>query len=140
MTAELVLRRRDVFGDGSFTEMKKIITVGGPLADSRNDVLDAIHKVEAGQQIEAADKVNFASWSALAAVMSDKRLELLQHLRQHPAENVRQLAAALGRDYKRVYEDVARLEEAGLIDRAADGCLCVLWSEIQAVVSLDHAA
>lgn len=104
--------------------MKKVVTVGGALFG------DA----------EAEDRVNFATWSALAAVMSDKRLELLQHLRRRPAESIRQLAQALGRDYKRVYEDVDKVETAGLIDRDGEGRLVVLWSEIRTVVRLDQAA
>jgi len=120
--------------------MRKIITVGGSLDEAGKNVIDAIGRIERGERIEATDRVNFASWSALAAVMTDRRLELLQHLRRHPAENVRRLAAALGRDYKRVYEDVARLEGAGLIDRDNDGRLCVLWAEIQALVKLGEAA
>jgi predicted transcriptional regulator len=120
--------------------VRKVITVGGTLAEDAEAVVAAVKRIEHGEDFEAEDRVNFATWSALAAVMSDKRLELLQHLRRQPAGNIRQLAQALGRDYKRVYEDVEKLEQAGLIDRDGDGRLVVLWSEIQTVVRLDAAA
>jgi predicted transcriptional regulator len=120
--------------------MRKVITVGGSLDDAGKNIIEAIGRIERGESVETTDRINFASWSALAAVMTDKRLELLQHLRRQSAANVRQLAAALGRDYKRVYEDVNRLEEAGLIDRDDEGRLCVLWTEIQALVKLGEAA
>jgi predicted transcriptional regulator len=120
--------------------MRKIITVGGTLEESGKTVLDAIDRIERGERVDSVDRVNFASWSALASVMTDRRLELLQQLRHQPAENIRQLAARLGRDYKRVYEDVARLEQAGLIDRDEKGRLCVLWTEIQALIKLGAAA
>jgi len=120
--------------------MRKIVTVGASLDDAGKNVLDVIGRIERGEQVEATDRVNFASWSALASVMTDKRLELLQHLRGQPAANIRQLAATIGRDYKRVHEDVTRLEEAGLIDRDDDGSLCVRWAEIQALVKLGEAA
>ena len=120
--------------------MKKIVTVGGTLEQDAEAVIAAVKKIERGEALEPMDRVNFVSWSALAAVMTDKRLELLQHLRRQPADNIRQLAQALDRDYKRVYEDVEKLEQAGLIDRDAQNRLVVLWSEIQTVVKLVSAA
>ena len=69
--------------------MKKTITVGGTLEQDAQAILDAVALVEKGEKLEPQDHVNFATWSALSAVMSDKRFELLQHLRRHPAENIR---------------------------------------------------
>lgn len=67
--------------------------------------------------------------------LSPRRLELLRHVRQHGAGNVRELAQALGRDYKNVHQDVATLEAAGLLHR--DGRkLTAPWDELQASVSL----
>ena len=62
--------------------------------------------------------VTFVSWEALAGVMTKRRYELLRHLRHHPAPSVAALARAVGRDYKRIHEDVEALAEIGLIDRA----------------------
>src|SRR5690606_41303388 len=68
-----------------------------------------LFRSESGEAVEAEDNVTFTSRSALASVMSDKRHELLKHLHRHPAPSLRALARELGRDYKRVYEDVAAL-------------------------------
>jgi predicted transcriptional regulator len=57
----------------------------------------------------------------MVRVLSPKRLELLRHLHRNPAKNIRTLAQALGRDYRRVYEDVEALESAGLLDRDKEG-------------------
>ena len=43
------------------------------------------------------------------------------HVHQHPAKNIRVLARALHRDYRRVHEDVVALEAAGLPDRDKTG-------------------
>ena len=53
--------------------------------------------------------------------MSPKRLALLRHLHGRPAKSVRALALALGRDYRRVHQDVEALAEAGLLERDSDG-------------------
>lgn len=67
--------------------------------------------------------------------LSPRRLELLRHVRQHGAGNVRGLALALGRDYKNVYQDVAILEATGLLLREGRK-LSAPWDELQAHVSL----
>ena len=67
--------------------------------------------------------------------LSPRRLDMLRHVRQHGASNVRELAQALGRDYKNVHQDVAILEATGLLLR--DGRrLSAPWDELQANVSL----
>src|SRR3954454_12038161 len=55
------------------------------------------------------------------ARLSPKRLALLRHVHQCPARNVRTLAQALGRNYRRVHEDVGALGAAGLLERDKDG-------------------
>jgi predicted transcriptional regulator len=53
--------------------------------------------------------------------VTPKRLQLLRHVHREPARNIRVLAQALGRDYRRVHEDVEALVAAGLLERDADG-------------------
>ncbi len=53
--------------------------------------------------------------------LSPKRLELLRHLHRNPARTIHALAAALGRDYRRVHEDVEALEAADLLERDKAG-------------------
>lgn len=53
--------------------------------------------------------------------MAGRRLEMLRHLRHHPAGSIAALARALQRDYKRVHEDVEALVAAGLMVRDETG-------------------
>ena len=46
--------------------------------------------------------------------------------------SVYQLAKDLGRDYKNVHTDVARLADIGLIEKAADGRVSVPWDVVRA--------
>jgi len=45
--------------------------------------------------------------------LSPKRLELLRAVHDSPARSVKALAERLGRDYKRVHEDVETLTASG---------------------------
>lgn len=85
--------------------------------------VDAWHRAERGELREANAEIHlgFATWEDMVRVLSPKRLELLRHLHRNPARNVRQLATALGRDYRRVHDDVAALADAGLLERDAEG-------------------
>lgn len=119
--------------------MKKQVIVGGSLQDAARRVSDAWHRAERGEAVETQDNVTFVSWSALASVMTEKRYELLRHLHSHPAESIRALARDLGRDFKRVHEDVTALEAIGLIERK-DGKLQADYGEIRASILLEAPA
>jgi predicted transcriptional regulator len=116
--------------------MTKQVRVGGTLRDAAKRVSVAWRKAESGQAAEAQDNVTFATWSALASVMTDKRHELLRHLHRHPAPSIRALSRDLGRDFKRVHEDVTALAGVGLIEHE-DGMLRADYDEIRAAILLD---
>ena len=99
------------------------VHVGDSLDDVGKQFVDAWRRAEKGElrPDNAEVHLGFATWEAMVRVLSPKRLELLRHLHRNPAKNVRQLAAALGRDYRRVHDDVAALEGAGLLERDAGG-------------------
>lgn len=97
-------------------------------------VADAWHRAERGETV-AEDHLTFVSWEALAKVMTSKRMALLRHLHRHPATSVAALARALGRDYKRVHEDVEALTAAGLIERSAAG-LRADYDELRTIIAL----
>ena len=79
--------------------------------------------------------LSFESWEGLSRVLTTKRLELLRHLLWHPAASVAALARALGRDYKRVHEDVEALAESGLLTRYETG-LRTGYDEIRATIAV----
>jgi predicted transcriptional regulator len=96
--------------------------------------IDAWHRAERG---EAAPEhhVSFESWAGLASVLTPRRLDLLRHLRRHPAVSIAELARTLGRDSKRVHADVEALASAGLIDRTRAG-LRADYHEIRALIAV----
>ena len=96
--------------------------------------IDAWHRAERGEAV-CETHVTFLDLESMQATLSPCRLALLRHVRQHGAASVRGLAAALGRDYKNVHQDVTALELAGLLVR--DGRkLSAPWDEVQASVAL----
>jgi predicted transcriptional regulator len=90
------------------------IHVGGTFADTERRVLGAVARHEAGETIRE-HHLTFENWQVFARVMTANRLELLRQVDRMPARSVLALARALGRDYKRVHEDVEALVAAGLL-------------------------
>jgi predicted transcriptional regulator len=110
------------------------VHVGRDFAASAKRVAKAWRKAERGEQVDE-DHLTFVSWEALSQVMTSKRFELLRHLRRDSAVSVAALARSLGRDYKRVHEDVEALESAGLIERDEAG-LHADYDEIRTIIAL----
>ena len=92
---------------------------------------------EAGKPV-VRDHVTFLGLDAFMSAMSPKRLELMRHLRKAGPMSVRRLSQELGRDYKSVHGEVARLVDAGLIERRATDAVAVPWDRM--VTELDLAA
>lgn len=110
------------------------VHIGGGFDAVAKRVAHAWHRAERGETVKE-DHLTFASWDALASVMTGKRFALLRHLHRHPEPSVAALARSLERDYKRVHEDVEVLTAAGLIERDASG-LRADYSEILTVIAL----
>jgi predicted transcriptional regulator len=92
------------------------ITVGGDFeGEARRHFIDAWHRAEAGEDF-CERHLAFENWNTLARVLTGKRAELIGYVRRHEVTSVRQLAAALGRDYSNVHADVKALAAAGLLD------------------------
>ena len=94
------------------------IIVGGNLEEDAAAFADVWHKAERGETV--TDHVlAFESWEGLARVMTGERLRLLRHLHAHPEPSIAGLARSLGRQYRRVHDDVVALQGAGLVLREA---------------------
>jgi predicted transcriptional regulator len=118
---------------------KKTIQVGGSLRQAAAEVADAWTKAERGEEVAPSDRTTFLTWSALASVMTDKRHNLIIHLHDHPTMSIRGLARDLGRDYKRVHEDLQALLSVGLVDH--DGKLWRAdYDEITTAIRIKSAA
>ncbi|HWX51551.1 MAG TPA: hypothetical protein VNZ61_26210 [Roseomonas sp.] len=107
--------------------------------DSLARLLDADARYNRGERVEAEDHITFESFEALLSLLSPKRLELLRQLHHHPTRSTRALAEALGRDYRRVHEDVAALAQLGLIAREGTA-LRAPYGEITFALSLGEPA
>ena len=92
------------------------IIVGGTAEHDAAAFLDAVERAECGEAVHER-VLSFQSWEGLASVLTGERYRLLRHLHTHPEPSVSALARALGRQYRRVHEDVTVLEDAGLVAR-----------------------
>jgi len=99
------------------------IHVGETIDDMGRRFVDAWHRAERGEltSSQAERHVGFETFETFSQIMTPKRIELLRHVHRHPAPSIRALAAALGRDYRRVHDDVEALTRAGLLDRDGRG-------------------
>jgi predicted transcriptional regulator len=116
------------------------VTISGhvsSLEDMGQRFVRAWKAAEAGQPV-VRDHVTFLALEAFMAAMSPRRLELMRHLRRAGPMSVRRLSQELGRDYKSVHGEVARLVDAGLVERHAKDAVAVPWDRM--VTELDLAA
>jgi predicted transcriptional regulator len=99
------------------------VHVGDNLDTMGQRFVAAWHRAERGELTEAnAERhLGFETFELFARVMTPRRLDLLRHVHRHPPRSIRALSIALGRDYRRVHEDVEALVTAGLLDRDATG-------------------
>ena len=99
------------------------VHIGEALDDMGRRFVDAWHRAEHGEltQENAERHVGFETFETFSRIMTPRRLDLLRHVHRHPARSIRALAIALGRDYRRVHDDVEALVQAGLLDRDEGG-------------------
>ena len=95
---------------------KRIKANVGTLDDMGKRFVSAWHRIEHGEKVRERH-VTFPDLSAMLNALSPKRLELLRDVHREPASSVKALADRLGRDYKRVHEDVETLAASGLLQR-----------------------
>ena len=95
---------------------KKVKLHVGSLDEMGKRFVSAWHRLEQGERVRERH-ITFSSLSSMLSALSEKRLELLREVHRQPAPSVKALAERLGRDYKRVHEDVETLAASGLIQR-----------------------
>ncbi|MEC9463643.1 MAG: transcriptional regulator [Pseudomonadota bacterium] len=94
----------------------------------------------AAKAADAPFILTFSSASQLFSVLSPKRWELIEGLQGLGASSIRGLARTLGRDVKRVHEDVSTLMDWGLVEKDEEGRVVVPFEEIEADFILKGAA
>src|SRR3989304_10550468 len=92
---------------------------------STDDVLreaaETMKSVAAGKKVKPkGHRLFFTSPEALRRFLTPKRLELIRLIRKRQPSSISELAALAHRDFKRVYEDIISLTEAGMVDLAKD--------------------
>ena len=107
----------------------------GSIEEMGKRFVGAWHRLERSEDVKETH-LTFFNLETMMATLSPKRLELLRHVHRQPARTVAELAKTLGRDYKRVHDDVSALSRAGLLVRDENG-ICAPYDSVQANVSLD---
>lgn len=88
----------------------------------------------AGAKAKAAtyqgERLNFESPGIFFSRLSEKRWALVHALQGQGEMAIRELARRVGRDVKRVHEDVQVLAELGLVERAEGGGVVCPFAEV----------
>ncbi|MGH7772026.1 MAG: hypothetical protein ACREQA_07275 [Candidatus Binatia bacterium] len=85
------------------------------------EAAETMKAVAAGKKVRPKGRrLFFTNPEALRRFLTPRRLELIRLIRQQHPTSINELAAHAQRDFKRVYEDVRLLAEAGLLDLAKD--------------------
>ena len=113
---------------------KRVQVHVGTTGDMGRRFISAWHRTTKGERIRETH-LTFPDLSAMLNALTPKRLELLRALHARPAPSIKALAERLGRDYKRVHQDVETLAESGLVERA-DGSLRAPYDAITAEMRL----
>ena len=80
--------------------------------------------------------LSFADLPLLLRTLTPARWALLAQLGKSGPVSVYALAKALGRDYKNVHTDVARLVELNLIEKTGKALVRVAWDAVRAELRL----
>lgn len=92
-----------------------------------------------GEPADPMTRLTFSSPSQLFSVITPKRWELIEKLQALGPSSVRGLARALGRDIRRVHDDVVAMIDWGLVERN-DGKVLVPYEVIHADFDLRAVA
>ena len=95
---------------------------------------------KSGRVQEPVAILSFNSPAQLFSVISPKRWELIEQLQKLGPSSQRGLARTLGRDIKRVHEDLSALMAWGLVENDDEGKVFVPYDEIEADFSLKAVA
>ena len=85
------------------------------------------------------EHIYFTSPTALFQKITPKRWELIAKLQEAGTVSIRELARLLGRDIRRVHDDVTALMAENIIERDGNG-ICIPFAEIHTDFSLKTKA
>jgi predicted transcriptional regulator len=114
------------------------VSSGPNAADDALDRFEAAWHLASGRKPPAPLAVlSFAGLPLLVKTLTPARWDLLQRLAKAGPLTVYALAKLLGRDYKNVHTDVARLLELNLLEKNQDGQVSVPWRAVRAELRLN---
>ena len=85
----------------------------------KQDAIERAERWEAGEEVPRV--INFQNPSDLRALLTDRRIELLQSVMSETAGSIRQLADRVGRDVKSVHDDLQVLADYDIVQFEQDG-------------------
>jgi len=83
--------------------------------EALDDAIKTMKAVQKGRKVKPVKGEYFESLEVARKVLTENRLSLLRLVREHKPESVSELARLAKRDFKHIYEDVALLQDLGLI-------------------------
>jgi predicted transcriptional regulator len=96
--------------------------------------------IETGAPSDPLATFTFSSPAQLFSVITPKRWELIEHLQKIGPSTIRGLARSIGRDVKRVHEDVTALSQWGIVEPTDGAKVHVPYDVIHASFDLSAAA
>lgn len=89
--------------------------------DVLREAAETMKSIAEGKKVRPkGHRLFFTSPEALRQFLTPKRLELIRLIRKRRPSSINELAALARRDFKRVYEDIQSLAQAGLVDLASE--------------------
>ena len=76
---------------------------------------------EGAELADAQPVLNFGSYAELSRLLSPTNLELLEVIAEHDPESIRETATLVDRDYKQVHQNLAELDDIGVLDFESGG-------------------
>lgn len=116
------------------------VHVGEPESAMRERALDVARALDAGQEVKPYVGIGFARTEQMLSVFSPERWRLVGMLREAGPLTVAELARRLGRHYRNVHADCARLEEWYVLERDESGCVSVPWADVRVDIHLPSQA
>lgn len=118
-------------------ERSKTLYVRVSARDDALDRFEAAWHLASGRKVpEPLAVLSFADLPLLAKTLTPARWQLLEQLAKAGPMTIYALAQLLGRDYKNVHTDVARLLALNLLERNSDSEVQVLWRAVRAELRL----
>ncbi|KDE58883.1 sugar metabolism cluster protein [Halostagnicola sp. A56] len=90
-----------------------------PAEQAQAAAIERAERWEGGEEVPHV--VNFEDRARLRQLLTDRRMELLEVVMEHPPESIRALADRLGRDVHDVHDDLYLLAEYDIIHFEEDG-------------------